>query len=96
MHITNKKHEEMLILRLNYVYSIIFKLFFYVFNMIKIIKSSFPEKAMSRQSAAFPEIERVILFGSRAADDANSFLDVNRALFCPGIAGLKSPRRARG
>ena len=42
-----------------------------------------PETMLARRLSAFPEVERVILFGSRARGDAAPRADIDVAVECP-------------
>ena len=44
---------------------------------------STPELAIARRLGRFPEVERVILFGSRARGDAAARADIDLAVQCP-------------
>lgn len=50
---------------------------------------SAPEQIVVDRLKTFPEIERIILFGSRARGDASPRADIDLAIGCPGI----DPRR---
>jgi uncharacterized protein len=42
-----------------------------------------PEILISRRLSAFPEVERIILFGSRARGEASERADIDLAVECP-------------
>jgi predicted nucleotidyltransferase len=42
-----------------------------------------PELTLARHLSAFPEVERIILFGSRARGDAAPRADIDVAIECP-------------
>lgn len=48
-----------------------------------------PENLIAERLSSFPEVERVILFGSRARGDASPRADTDIAVECPGV----DPRR---
>jgi predicted nucleotidyltransferase len=43
-----------------------------------------PETVIAQALSRFPEVERVILFGSRARGDAGFRADIDLAVECPG------------
>ena len=42
-----------------------------------------PEILIARRLSAFPEVERIILFGSRARGEASERADIDLAVECP-------------
>ena len=46
-------------------------------------KMSAPEYLVAEKLMAFPEVERVVLFGSRARGDAAARSDIDLAVACP-------------
>jgi len=48
-----------------------------------------PETMLTERLKAFPEVERVILFGSRARGDAGFRADIDLAVQCPGAGILR-------
>ena len=45
---------------------------------------SVPEELVADRLKAFPEVERIVLFGSRARGDAAPRSDIDLAIECPG------------
>lgn len=43
-----------------------------------------PEQIVAERLKAFPEVERIVLFGSRARGDALERSDIDLAVACPG------------
>lgn len=48
-----------------------------------------PEQLIVERLKAFPEIERIVLFGSRARGDAGPRSDVDLAISCPDATALR-------
>jgi predicted nucleotidyltransferase len=48
-----------------------------------------PERTIARRLGLFPEVERVILFGSRARGDGGPRADIDLAVECPEADALR-------
>jgi len=48
-----------------------------------------PEQLVADRLKTFPEVERIVLFGSRARGDAAPRSDIDLAIACPGADALR-------